>query len=395
MSDSPPIWQLRRAKVSEGIVWASLLEGPLQAEDRLFRELAESLPLMIWANDGSGKKVYCNQQYLQYVGVHSPSGMDDGWHHAIHPDDRERAKQAWAAAVRDGGTYECEYRLRGADGVYRVFLARAVPVSDDSGHIIRWLGTSIDLHEDRLAGAHLRQAEKLLAASRCATSVAHQINNPLAAATNAIYLAQQDANLNEETRSYLAAAAAEVARVAHVTARSLGFHKQTDALQQTSVVNVLASVLKFFESRFKEQGLTLRSRVRQVPLIHCFKEDLSQAVSALLINAVEASPRGAVITIRLRGDGLDAEGLPTGIRLTIADSGIGIPDELRDSIFRPFVSTKGDAGVGLGLWMCDQIVKRHSGSLRLRSRTVEPRGTVVVLRLPLHPTVKATTPKQQ
>lgn len=395
MSNSPSNRQPERPHVSEGIVWSTVLEGPLRAEDRLFRELAESLPLMVWAADAVGNKIYCNQQYLRYIGVESATGMNDGWHLAIHPDDQERAKRTWATAVRDGGTYECEYRLRRADGVYRVFLARAVPVRDHAEHITRWLGTSIDLHDDRLASADLRQADKLLAAARCATSVAHQINNPLAAAINAIYLAQQDATLNEDTRNYLALAAAEVARVAHVTARSLGFHKQTDRLQQISVPALLASVLKFFESRLVEQGLTLRRKLREVPPVHCYKDDLSQAVSALLINAVEASPRGAVITIRLRGERLNADGMITGIRLTIADNGTGIAPEVRASMFRPFVSTKGEAGVGLGLWMCDQIVKRHHGSIRLRSRTLQPCGTVAVLRLPLHPGIAQQSPQQQ
>ena len=369
--------------VFEGIAWTTILEGPARAEDQLFRELAESLPLMIWAADESGKKVYCNQQYLQYIGVHSPSGMDSGWHLAIHPKDRERAKKTWELAVANGENYECEYRLRRADGSFRVFLARAVPVRDGAGRIVRWLGTSIDLHKERLAEADQRKAEKITAASRCATSLAHHINNPLSAATNSIYLALQDTTLSEVTRFYLDTAAAQVARIAHVTARSLGFYKQTGPLQQTDVSCVLASVLTFFESRFLEQGLTMKREIRPVPHLPCYQDDLSQAISAVIINAVQASLPEGVIRVRLRPCGVDSAGLPSGIRITVADSGLGVADEVREELFRPFVSTRGDAGAGLGLWMCQEIMRRHQSSIRFRSRNRHPSGTVFVFCLPL------------
>ena len=128
-----------------------------------------------------------------------------------------------------GSTWDAEHRFRGVDGEWHDILARGAPVRDDDGRITGWAGINLDISRLKQAEAALRRSEKLATAGRLAASVAHEINNPLSAVTNALYLALQDGSLSDVTRDYLKLAEQELARVAHVTTQTLQFHKQSSA----------------------------------------------------------------------------------------------------------------------------------------------------------------------
>ena len=354
----------------------------VRREDQFFREFAENLPLFLWIADGPGHKVFCNRRYLNFVGISSPNGMDSSWHHAVHPDDREETFQAWLEAVATGKPYEQEYRLRRHDGVYRQVLARALPMRDTAGVIVRWLGTSTDIHELKQAEVALVQAEKLSTAARFASSMAHQINNPLASVTNAIYLAQQDASLVGAPRDYIELASRELARVSHVMKRTLAFHHQSTAACLSNLADLMGEVLGFFAPRLAEAGLTVRREYDVVPDVRCFADDVRQVFVHLVSNALHASSEGGLVRVRIRVAREQASGR-RGVQVAIADSGKGIPGEIKARIFTPFVSTKGATSNGLGLWSCYEAAKKHGGSIRFRTSTAVTRhGSVFAFFLP-------------
>jgi PAS domain S-box-containing protein len=360
---------------------------PNSDQDQLFRELAEHLPIFVWAADGKGAKIFCNRHYLNYVGINSISGMDTSWHESVHVEDRIRAREAWTTAVATGSAYQCEYRLRRYDGIYRHFLARAFPRRDEDGIVTRWLGTSVDVHDQKLAEEAVLSAEKLSTAARFAASMAHEINNPLAAVTNALYLAELDNTLSQKTRSYLDLATRELARVSHVTTRTLGFHNQSTYPSLVNVSELMNSVLVFMRPRRDAAGVTIWREFDSTVELRCFAEDLSQMFASLILNALQASSPGSTIRIRIGRQADPANHRRSGIRILIADSGHGIPMPIRFSIFAPFVSTKGATSNGLGLWMAERIVRKHRGTIRFRTSSTQRHGTVFSVFLPLEEAV--------
>ena len=176
-------------------------EAALREREQRFRVLAESLPDFVWIREADGKYAYCNRRLLDYVGQPAEWLQRQAFD-AVHPDDVSSTIQKWNHSLETGEPYLNEYRLRRYDGEYRYFLARAVPVRNEVGQIERWLGSSTDIHDRRLAEEALRRSEKLATAGRLAASIAHEINNPLAAVTNALYLAMQEQGLSEQARLF-------------------------------------------------------------------------------------------------------------------------------------------------------------------------------------------------
>lgn len=352
-------------------------EAALRQSEEQFRALAESLPECIWASDPLGDATYCNRNYLEYTGVESLEAMTSIWPNLIHPEERESTLKLWHHALRTGEGYTSEYRLRRHDGAYRYHLARAEPVRDDHGKIKLWIGSILDIHDRKLSEDLLRRTEKLAAAGRLAASVAHEINNPLTSVTNALYLALQDDGLSATTRHYLLLAEQELARAAQVTTHTLRFHKQSVAPAEANVAELMNSALALYSRRFDAFSIAVEREYRAPATFHCCGDELRQAFAHLLSNALDAMPQGGRLRVRVRPSHHANTGVP-GIRVTVADTGHGIPADLLPRVFEAFTSTKDATGTGLGLWVVEGIVRKHDGRIAVRSSTLPlRRGTVV------------------
>jgi PAS domain S-box-containing protein len=372
----------------------------IQQSEIRFRTMTESLPQMIWTSDAKGKKLFCNQKYLRYLGIPSSDMAALRFEEFLHPDDRLAATETWERCIATGEPYLKEYRMRRHDGVYRHFIARVLPSVNEHGVIDRWLGSITDVHDQKLAEEALRRTEKLATAGRLAASIAHEINNPLAAVTNSIYLALQDNTLNSTTRSFLRMADEELARVAHITTQSLKFHKQSISPELANLGEVMRSAMALFEPRFKSKQLRIQIEIEAGASAWCLRDDVRQVFTNLLSNALDATREQGRIRIRVKHSYTsDGSGVP-GVRIVIGDTGIGVPAVIRARIFEPFVSTKLETGIGLGLWISEAIIKKHRGRVQFRSRT-DPRkhGTVVSLFFPADglsdwrvPTAPVSTP---
>ena len=363
-------------------------EGPSGSfgaeEENKFRTLAENLPQMIFTCDASGRKNYCCQRYLSYTGCSSYQEIDRCWLKIIHPEDERATGDAWARALEKGTTYLAEYRMRRQDGVYRHHLARAVPTVDREGNIAGWVGTITDIHEEKINEELLLRTEKLAAAGRMAASLAHEINNPLSSVTNAIFLALQDPNLNPTTRQYLKLADRELLRVAQVTTHSLRFHQQSGDSRSVSLSETLNAVVLLYLARLQALSIDLDRDYQTNEKLFCRVDDMRQAFSHLVSNALDSMSEGGKLRIRVRLSRLwDGSSDASGFRIVIADTGHGIPRAFLPRVFDAFTTTKHPTGTGLGLWVVDEIVRKHKGRISIRSRTgTGNHGTIVSIFFP-------------
>ncbi len=359
------------------------VEADLREREQRFGLLAESLPQLIWVTNAAGENVYCNRRFWEYTGIPTDKLMGWDWGAIVHADDLNPTIAKWNRAVESGEPFEHEYQLRRQDGAYRRFLARAVPVRNGAGHIERWLGSSTDTHDQKLAEEALRRSEKLTTAGRLAASMAHEINNPLMSVINSVYLALQDPSLSAETRLRLQDADQELLRVSQFTTQTLRFHRQSVAPGPADLAEIMDSVLAMYAPRVRSLSARIDIDYRTREPLHCFRGEIRQVFANLIGNSLDAIGQGGRLRVRLgNGRSWDAAG-SRGIRVTVADSGSGIPVELRSRLFEPFVSTKEITGVGLGLWVTQAIVHKHNGRIAFHSCT-EPsrRGTVFSVFLP-------------
>ncbi len=365
------------------------VEDDLREREERFRVLAESLPAMIWMSNAIGENFYCNRRYPDYLGVKEAETMGFGWKRFLHPDDVAKTDAIWERCFETAEPYVDELRLRRKDGMYRHFLARAVPIRNDAGECERWIGSATDVHDQKLAEAALRKSEKLATAGRLAASIAHEINNPLAGVTNALYLALLDASLREETRDYLKTAEQELLRVSHMTTQTLQFHRQSNTPARVDVSEIVEFVLELFRGRLASKNIVVNAECERGAFATCIGDEVRQVVANLVGNAMDAMPEGGRLRVRVRGTRGWVEGWVEGVKIAIADTGHGIPAVVLEHIFEPFVTTKEKTGIGLGLWASDEIVRKHGGWIRVRSLsegTVS--GTAFAIFIP------ATTPAE-
>jgi signal transduction histidine kinase len=220
------------------------------------------------------------------------------------------------------------------------------------------------IRQQRRTEESLRKSEKLAVAGRLAASIAHEINNPLEAIGNLLYLMGTCETI-PEVQEYLALAQEQLTRVSEIAKQTLRFHRETTHPSAVSLAEVVESVLTLYAARLRSAHIHVINHLRPVPPIHGFAGELRQLVANLVGNAIDAMRSGGTLQIRLRESRLN--GWPR-VRLTVSDSGSGIPKAVRSTLFEPFVSTKENTGTGLGLWVAGQIVQRHAGTIRVKTK---------------------------
>ena len=241
------------------------------------------------------------------------------------------------------------------------------------------------LAQSRLAEEALRKSEKLLVAGRLAASISHEINNPLAAVTNLLYLIGTSSSL-EEAKAHGDTAAIELARVSEIVTQTLRFYREQSKPSIVQITDIVDSALLFYGARLTNAGIAIERDFRECSPILAVGGELRQVILNLISNSLDALRRGGILRIRAANTREHSNGSRPGIRLTIADGGSGIQPAIRRTLFEPFVSTKGDTGTGLGLWVSSQIVGRHKGTIQVKSRTQSDKtGTVFSIFLPLRP----------
>ncbi|HZZ38172.1 MAG TPA: PAS domain S-box protein [Acidobacteriaceae bacterium] len=296
----------------------------------------------------------------------------------LHKDEPEILRK-----IQAGERIEHFETIRVRKSGERIHVSLTVsPVRDQQGKIVGAAKILRDITEQKKLEDALRTTERLASVGRLAATVAHEINNPLEAVTNLLYLACNDPNLPESVRSCLATADEELKRVAHIARQTLGFYRDTSSPLQLPVASAVAEVLAIYDRRFRHKGMQIAVDIPKNLSLCILQGEFKQIVSNLISNAIDASPQDCRLSVHAWASRHPQTGAP-GIRLVVADQGTGIPRAIRQKIFTPFFTTKRDVGTGLGLWIVRDLLLRRGGSIRCRSRAEGPQtGTAMMVYLP-------------
>ncbi len=256
------------------------------------------------------------------------------------------------------------------------------PIFDRDGKLSHYVGIQNDVTARVAFEEALRESEKLAATGRLAASIAHEINNPLEAVTNLLYLAKQEEEVKQKNE-YLESAEEELKRVASLTTQSLRFYRQSSHARAVRAVDMIRAVLGVYSVKLGVLGLRVECRDRSEDSVVCLESEIRQVLSNLVRNAMEAMRDCCgPLVIRTRRATQWSTGTE-GIAITVADSGTGMSEETCKRLFQAFYTTKEEHGTGLGLWLSQEIIERHRGSLAFRSsQNPAHRGSVFVLFLP-------------
>ena len=217
----------------------------------------------------------------------------------------------------------------------------------------------------------LRSAEKLASAGRIAATIAHEINNPLDALANLMYLMGQHSTVDQASLELVRRGEEEVKRITNISRQTLGLFSSSSQVQEVALSQVLDETLELLGGKFREQNISVEKRYDVKGRIHAAPTELRQVFSNLLVNALAATPAVGKVALHVYASRDWRKPERRGIRVVIADTGIGIPYEHQKKIFEPFFTTKGEKGTGLGLYVINGIVKKYEGTIRLRSSTAK------------------------
>jgi PAS domain S-box-containing protein len=286
-------------------------------------------------------------------------GKYEQWLNSVHPEDREATSRTVATTLKKRSDHDIEYRTIRADGSMCWIAGRGAIECDAGGNPVRMAGMCMDITHRKLTEEALRRTEKLAAAGRLAATIAHEVNNPLEAVMNLIFLARNEPN-QPERNHLLEMADKELQRVSHITRQTLGFYRDSGRAVKVDLCEVVNSVLDVFQGKLKSKGVQAHFEVRGETVVYGAPGEITQVVSNLVSNAIDASPPGSSIRVRVRRR-------PERAVLVVSDHGMGVPSAAKSKVFEPFFTTKKDVGTGLGLWISRRIVESHGGTIRFRS----------------------------
>ena len=359
-----------------------------QSEDRL-RLVIDTIPAHVWSTRPDGSVDFINRRWLETTGLTMEHALGWDWAAVVHPDDLARYVDNWRAALAAGEPAEIEVRLRRADGNYRWWLTRSVPLRDDVGNIVKWYGTAFDIEERKRAEDALREAQANLArVSRMTTmgeltaSLAHEVKQPIAAAsTNAStclrWLAGDAPNI-EEARAAATRIIKDGQRAAEIISRvRLLFQNVTPQQEPLDVNEIIREIIVLLRSEATRHNISVRAELASdLPQVMGDRVQLQQVLMNLMINGIEAmkdvdgTRELAIVSQRTENE---------EVTVAVTDSGVGLPQQHAEQIFNAFFSTK-PYGTGMGLRISRSIIESHGG--RLWAADNSPHGASFCFTLP-------------
>ena len=383
LSNAIPMYSTPNGAASKLIGWvctSTNIQPQIDAEAR-FSRLIETSFVGLSISDATGTITYMNPSLLKLLG-YKKHEVDSGkmrWKDLTPPEFAAADAVADRELTATGVCQPYEKVNIARDGRRVPILVGATCIRDESGVKTENACFILDLTNLKRAESALIQAEKLAAVGRLAASISHEINNPLEAITNLIYIAKGHEDLPPEVAEHLAIAESEVLRCSEITTQTLRFHRQSAVPTPTTAAQLFDSVVTLYQGRLSNRNITVhRGPITPTPF-HCLEGEIRQVLSNLVANAIDAMRQGGRLLLRAHHT-THYTGAP-GVRITIADDGHGMSPEVQGRIFQPFFTTREMAGTGLGLWISKEIVESHDGHLKVRSRLHN--GTVFSLFLPI------------
>ena len=346
----------------------------IRESERQLRMLTEAIPQQIWRADASGHIEYCNQHLRLYIGKFADEALGNAFFSILHPEDEPLYRQGLESALASGAGFEMEARVRGAEGTYRWFLARARPQHTEDGEIARWYGIHIDIEEQRHAQQSLMDAQdnmarlsRISSMAEMAASIAHELNQPLTAVVTHAYACREWLNTApanvEKASSTAEKIVQESTRASAVVKRVRAlFRKDKEApvREPVDINQLISNLARLLREEAIRRGVSIRldlARNLAKPAIDPVQ--IQQVLLNLATNAMEAMTENGGhrdLTIRSRNHNENE------ILVSVADTGDGVGADIVDRIFDPFFSTK-EQGTGMGLALCRTIIEEHDGHL--------------------------------
>jgi PAS domain S-box-containing protein len=357
-------------------------EEKLRRAQEQYRRIVETTNDGVWLMDRDFRTSFVNRRMAEMLECTQEEMLGRSLFDFLFPEDLPQ-KQADLERRKRGLRDVFYNRCRRKDGSELWALVSANPFFDDSGEFSGVLAMLSDVTQLRKAEETLRRNEKLITASRLAATIAHEINNPLAVLTNVLFLMRTDNNPD-----YLNMAEEQLARINHIARQTLGFYRNDPNPARLNLTDVIAGVVAAFRGKVQSRGVEIETLYRSKAEIDGYANELGQVFGNLIGNALDAMSSGGKLRIRTGS-------YRHGLRATIADNGRGIDRENLGKVFQPFFTANKDVGTGLGLWLTREIVRKHGGTIRVRSSTHAQRhGTVFMIWLPAN-TPRASTAAAQ
>ncbi len=354
----------------------------LRDSEGRFRQLAESLPQLVWTCGSDGYCDYLSRQWLDYTGVPAIAQIGFGVQQQVHPADRDRVQKIWVEAVEHATEFRCELRMRRNDGTYRWFDTRAVPIFGSKGDIAKWIGSNTDIDDRKRFEETQLRSQKLESLGTLAGGIAHDFNNMLLVIQGNAQLAQEMLAKESPAQEHLVEITHASERASDLVRRILSFSRPQKARHKVIRLGpVVEEALKFARAALPAMVEIRANVAAHVPAVAADATQIHQIVLNLATNAAHAiGPRGGLIEIDLTGISIEpdavactldgAASLASGhyARLTVRDSGTGMSAEVVERIFDPFFTTKPvGQGTGLGLSIVHGIMRSCGGAVTVQS----------------------------
>ncbi|MFO0899819.1 MAG: PAS domain S-box protein [Pirellulales bacterium] len=374
-------------------------EQALEASERMFRELADALPQIVWITRPDGYHEYYNQHWWTYTGLSYEEAKGEGWNRLLHPEDRPRAIARWRQALDTGEPYEIEYRFRRAsDGEYRWFLGRALPLCGDDGQIVRWFGTCTDIHDQKQAAQDLQQAKELAEGANRAkdqflATVSHELRTPLSSILGYSQLlklgllAEQEVNEAVEAIERGAKALAQLVEDILDTSRIMNGKLRME-MKPVDMRTVVRNAIEAVRPLASEKGIDVVEQADEGPyVVQGDAQRLQQVVLNLLTNAVKFSAEGQTVRVLLDRTPLDED--QSRVQVSVVDEGVGIKPDFLPQVFERFQqadssNVRQHGGLGLGLSIVKHLIEQHGGLAEAESAG-EGQGATFSVSLPALP----------
>jgi two-component system phosphate regulon sensor histidine kinase PhoR len=337
-----------------------------------FKFLADNIPVIIWTAGIDGKLDYVNRRWIEYTGFDIEESKTKQ-RELLHPDDMERSVMVWQTALKEKRKYEGEFRLkRTTDGTYRWHYAQAIPFRDEQGNITAWIGTNIDIDDQK---KELEKKDEFIGVA------SHELKTPLTSLKGYIQLLEFQDNLSEAAKIYVTKATSSVNKLQHLIDELLDASKikagkfkfQKQEFNLTQLVSLCVD-----DSTYMYPAYKIKNELQEDIMVFGNEERIEQVLMNLISNAVKYSPHKKEIIIR-------AEKNRHSAIVSIIDFGIGMLSSDQELVFERFYRANGHEstlpGLGMGLYISSEIIKEHNGEIQVKSKLNE--GSVFSFSLPL------------
>jgi PAS domain S-box-containing protein len=359
-------------------------EGRLRESEAQLRTLADAVPQLVWMAEPDGHIFWYNQRWYDYTGTTPEQMAGWGWQSVHDPEVLPRVVERWRASLETADPFEMEFPLKGADGEFRWFLTRIIPLRDSGGRLLRWLGTNTDVDEQRRTAEELREANRLK--DEFLATVSHELRTPL---TSILGWAQL-LRVGHLDRSGAAAALETIERNARAQAQLIDDLLDVSRIitgkllldvRAVDPVTFIEPTVETLRPAAEAKGVRIQKLMDAGALsVAGDPARLQQVVWNLLSNAIKFTPKGGKVQVRV-------ERVDSHVEIAVSDTGVGIKPEFLPHVFERFrqadqKTTRSHGGLGLGLAIVRHLVELHGGMVEVESAGVD-RGATFVVKLPM------------